>query len=742
MNRIFRIILFKLLIVALTIVLFFAVLNPIIIVRVRSKDLIVKEHYIDENFSCDSILVTLTEQESLMFKEYDIKDFQIIDAVDVIELTKYTTQQLKNNKGQSNNISNYKRSLKICVKKNNKQEILDAINVLNSRDDIYAAEPNFLGEYLTVIPNDEYVDNQWAINNINLFSTWDYVTGDETINVGIVDSGIDNNHPDLVSNVDISLSSDFTGDNNPWYVSNYHGTHVAGIVGAIGNNAIGIAGVNWNVNLVSLKIGESIPTADCVVAAIDYANTHNIPILNMSFSVNNDIALSNIIDLYYGIIVCAAGNTVRNIDVNPVYPASYSSNNIISVGAIEIDNDIWFTDNSNGSNYGASSVDIFAPGYNILSTVASSTCSYSNIVFNDGTRLCEFSESNINILLSHIDTYGFSWEYIISHFEDLYGYTPTHFAESFHQSNGHHYRYLTGTSMATPFVTGVAALLLSINPSLTGAQIKTAIMNSAVLPDMSGVNPLEGLCVSNGKLDAYGAVKYVLTNYVSTPYTLNNSITTINISHTALANNDYFTNDNGFYKLNVSGSIQYDFNVSSSYPIDVLLYDGNFNQLTYIDLNNSSSIVEFRKTLSSGTYYLRVKYQTNAQAGTINTQIKHNHSYTDHYQWKSTTEHKSYCLCNGYITDFHIVSPDAYQNGNQFAICLLCGGIASFGGIIHDGIGGFPYTLNGSFILPNGVIVLEEADMEAYLNGTLIFINPNENIDRSNTFIPCVYNKK
>ena len=99
MNRIFRIILFKLLIVALTIVLFFAVLNPIIIVRVRSKDLIVKEHYIDENFSCDSILVTLTEQESLMFKEYDIKDFQIIDAVDVIELTKYTTQQLKNNKG-------------------------------------------------------------------------------------------------------------------------------------------------------------------------------------------------------------------------------------------------------------------------------------------------------------------------------------------------------------------------------------------------------------------------------------------------------------------------------------------------------------------------------------------------------------------------------------------------------------------------------------------------------------------
>ena len=116
----------------------------------------------------------------------------------------------------------------------------------------------------------------------------------------------------------------------------------------------------------------------------------------------------------------------------------------------------------------------------------------------------------------------------------------------------------------------------------------------------------------------------------------------------------------------------------------------------------------------------------------------HQHSHDDHYQWTSLTNHKSYCNCGNYINDFHIVSPDAYQNGNQYAICLLCNGFASVGGTWHDGIGNYPYTLNGSFILPNGVIVLEEADMEAYLNGTLVFINPNENINRGNNQIPYI----
>ena len=140
---------------------------------------------------------------------------------------------------------------------------------------------------------------------------------------------------------------------------------------------------------------------------------------------------------------------------------------------------------------------------------------------------------------------------------------------------------------------------------------------------------------------------------------------------------------------------------------------------------------------------MRVAYQNTSQSGTIYTSISyHSHSYDDHYVWKNTTEHKSYCACGSYITDFHIVSPDAFQNGNLFAFCLLCNGRAIFGGIIHDRMGGYPYTLNGSFILPNGVIVLDEDDMEAYLNGTLVFIDSNNNADRDNNHIEYYYKKE
>ena len=246
---------------------------------------------------------------------------------------------------------------------------------------------------------------------------------------------------------------------------------------------------------------------------------------------------------------------------------------------------------------------------------------------------------------------------------------------------------------------------------------------------------------------------------------------TISLPTYQITNDPVNINGNGtiiqkykMYELDVT-SRYYEFSVSSNNQLDVRLYDDhmqlvNINQTTTGTYTNS-----FIKHLDSGIYYLRVAYIDTTQSGTIYTSIinhthtyyynngndicsgcgytkVHQHSYNDHYQWKSTTEHKSYCLCNGYITDFHIVSPDAYQNGNQFAICLLCHGIASFGGIIHDGIGGFPYTLNGSFILPNGVIVLVDEDFEAYLNGTLIFINPNENIDRGNNHIPYIIRRE
>ena len=597
------------------------------------------------------------------------------------------------------NVSARRQKIRVWLSCETKEELFDVARQFEALDEVYYVDLEYRLLPTSVTPSDTYFLSQWALNGdygIEANEAWEFTTGTRAVRVGIIDSGIVS-HEDLNANVvtgydyynnNATTTDDPTG----------HGTCVAGIIGAEGDNDRGVTGINYHISLVPLQtiqyfnsewVHDPSDVAEAISEADDNWNSNDkIPIINMSIDgFGTAIGLVDEIQNYQGLIIWAAGNDGQNVDSFADID-DFNLNNIISVGAIDSSGNRSIWNETRSSNYG-NAVDIYAPGGG-ESDLLSVDCATTGYLYYS------------------------------------------------------HYKNFDGTSCAAPHVAGVAALLLSIDPSLEASQLKTAILEGAddiVIQVPTGPGgSLENQYVK--KLNAYGAVKYVLTNRVATPYTLNNSITTINISHTALANNDYFTNDNGFYKLNVSSSTQYDFNVSSSYPIDVLLYDSNYNQLTYTDLNNSSSIVKFNKSLLSGTYYLRVKYQSSTQSGTINTQIKHNHSYTDHYVWKNLTEHKSYCACGEYTTSFHIVSPDAFQSGLLTAPCLLCNGPASFGGLIHDGIGNYPYTLNGSFVLPNGIIVLEEADMEAYLNGTLIFINPNENIDRSKAFIPCEYNKK
>ena len=207
-----------------------------------------------------------------------------------------------------------------------------------------------------------------------------------------------------------------------------------------------------------------------------------------------------------------------------------------------------------------------------------------------------------------------------------------------------------------------------------------------------------------------------------------NSFSTYNVySNSNISFNDSISAGlNKLYRLDVINEYYYGIKSIASYNALVELYDGNMN---FID----SSLGKLSKILDSNTtYYVSISFESASNSGTISTQIKHFHDYDDHYVWKSLTEHKSYCYCLDYDLDPHIVSPGAFQGGLPTARCLLCNGFASFGEIYHEGVGRYPYTLNGSFILPNGVIVLEEADMEAYLNGTLVFIDPNDNIDRNN----------
>ena len=183
------------------------------------------------------------------------------------------------------------------------------------------------------------------------------------------------------------------------------------------------------------------------------------------------------------------------------------------------------------------------------------------------------------------------------------------------------YHYLSGSSMATPQVSGVAALLLSINPNLTTQQLKTAILESVELPNVNGSNPLENLCVTDGKLNAYNAVKYVLEHFSNTEYTLSNYSSTINTNKTIASDASYFNELNGFYKLNVTYAKNYEFISSSASGIEVTLYDEDFTEIPFNDLDSTNNKVHFIKNLSIGTYYLRTKYISEDSTGIINTKI-------------------------------------------------------------------------------------------------------------------------
>ncbi len=234
-----------------------------------------------------------------------------------------------------------------------------------------------------------------------------------------------------------------------------HGTAVAGIIGAQGNNSIGVSGVCWNVRLVSLKVKNDTDTVrtDDIVEAINYAQEKGIKILNMSVGANHTLALENAISNYDGLLVCSAGNDSCNIDANMMYtyyPSSYTSSNIISVGASTPSD----TKKSN-SNYGSTSVDLFAPGENILSTYPIALCNAGTCGY-DHTAEGAFSEG---------------------------------------------YHYFQNTSAATPFVAGVAALILSQDPNYSTSFLKLMIEGN-----VDEIAAFEGLCAWGGRLNAYESV--------------------------------------------------------------------------------------------------------------------------------------------------------------------------------------------------------------------------------------------
>ncbi|HMP01134.1 MAG TPA: S8 family peptidase, partial [Gemmatales bacterium] len=243
------------------------------------------------------------------------------------------------------------------------------------------------------LPNDPNFGSQYALRNtgqwmgvpgadINAETAWDYTTGSGNIVVAVLDTGINYNHPDLAANMWINpgeaQGSAYASSVYGWnFVNNTanpmddhgHGTHVAGIIGAVGDNGIGVSGVAWNVQLMALKVlnyaGSGFTSS--AIQAINFAATRGAHIANASWGgAPYDPALANAINqarAHGMIFVAAAGNQSRNIDVNPFYPASYDFDNMVRVAATD-NRDLF----ASFSNWGPNTVQLAAPGWNILST--------------------------------------------------------------------------------------------------------------------------------------------------------------------------------------------------------------------------------------------------------------------------------------------------------------------------------------------------------------------------------------
>lgn len=288
--------------------------------------------------------------------------------------------------------------------------VLSTINFLKNLPEVEYAEPNYL-RYIDAVPSDPRFYQMWGLNNtgqtggtqdadIDAPEAWDLTTGNPATVVAVIDTGMDRTHEDLAANLwanpgeisgngidddgnglidDVNGWDFIRGDNNPdeEAVCGGHGTHTAGTIGATGNNSAGVTGVNWQVKLMPLKIFGvssgiycSASTTD-IIQAIEYAAMMKVRVSNNSYGGGPySQAEYEAIRASKSIFVAAAGNNGKNNDTTFHYPSSYNLSNIISVAATD------HKDLKAGfSNYGSNSVDLAAPGANILSTTPGNTYS-------------------------------------------------------------------------------------------------------------------------------------------------------------------------------------------------------------------------------------------------------------------------------------------------------------------------------------------------------------------------------
>lgn len=238
-------------------------------------------------------------------------------------------------------------------------------------------------------PNDPAMSDLWGLRIMGAPVAWDMSTGSKSVTVAVVDTGIERTHPDLAANM-LTNSREINGngldDDGNGYVDDFygydfysqdgdpndeffHGTHCAGTIGGVGNNGLGVAGVAWNVSLLGVRIMGPNGTGSVADLAlgIQYAVSRGASVINLSLGAGQSSAVENAITearLKDVVVVAAAGNSGSDNDLYPFYPASSPSDNVIAVAASNSTDTL-----TSWSNYGATSVDLAAPGDGIYSTV-------------------------------------------------------------------------------------------------------------------------------------------------------------------------------------------------------------------------------------------------------------------------------------------------------------------------------------------------------------------------------------
>ena len=586
--------------------------------------------------------------------------------------------------------------------------VADGLFRFSRSPDVLYVEPNYRYKLLA-IPNDPWFYRQWGMRRIDAPEAWDIHTGDPNIIVAVIDTGIDYNHPDLSANMWINPgedkpplgvvdANDFDGvdDDLNGYIDDIcgydfagtdantlndgdgdpcdiigHGTHISGIIGAVGDNNEGVVGICWDVSIMSLKIfaddvlvypdelDELVDPnafASDAVEAIQYAIDMGANVINASWGGPNSISLYNAIDAANAngiLFIAAAGNNSLDNDLSPVYPASYDLDNIISVMATNpLDRrsqvppgwslPIW------GSNYGATSVDIAAPG--------------GEMWWPD-------------------DDWG------------IYSCVP-----------GDGYDWMDGTSMAAAHVAGAAALLWSAEPTLTHIEVKERLLHPWSVDQLPA---LQGLCVTGGRLNLFKTLNMppIGGRVVNTsiPYEPNDPNTYWDSIQAAIDANDandgdVLIADAAFYHENIdfsgksitlrSGNI-YDYNDPNINPKRTIIYGQNLGSVVTFQENEGPNTVLKGFTITGGLSDYGGGIECDGASPTI----------TDCIITGNTADYGGGIECNGAsptITDCNITYNTAMYNGGgidcngaspTITDCIITGNTAmsNGGGIECDG---------------------------------------------------------